>query len=204
MRFLAASVFTPILVSSFLLPSALSQTSRVEIFGGYSVEHIAPCGTQTTYGQGESCGLEEGELASSNNYYNGWEAAATWGAEARDLGLRPFFGITADFSGHYGIFGSQSARYSFLFGPTVAFHLPKLRPFAHALFGLTKETASGGYSPYNFSVAEAVLGGGLDLNVSRRFAVRLIQADYEWQKNPTSSLPGPHGARLSAGVVFKF
>lgn len=205
MKFLAASIVALIFVSPSLVPSALGQSSKVEIFGGYSVERIAPCGSQTTYAQGESCGLEEGELQSSANYYNGWEAAVTWGAEARHRGLRPFFGLTADFSGHYGLFDSQSSRYSFLFGPTVAFHLPKLRPFAHALFGATKDiTSSSGFSPYSFTALEIALGGGLDLNVSRRFALRLIQADYEWQKNPTSGLPSPHGARLSTGIVFKF
>lgn len=203
MKFLAVGILTPLLASVFAFP-APAQTSKVEVFGGYSVEHIAPCGTRTTYGQGESCGLEEGELESSNNYYNGWEAALTWGAEARGLGLRPFFGLTADFSGHYGIFDSQSSRYSFLFGPTVAFHLPKLRPFGHALFGVTKQTSSGGYSPYNFNALEIALGGGLDWNLSHRFALRLVQADYEWQRSPTSGLPAPHGFRLSAGVVFKF
>lgn len=118
MKFLPGGIITLFLVPPFLVAPAPAQTSKVEIFGGYSVEHIAPCGTQTTYAQGESCGLEAGELASSSNYYNGWEAAATWGAEASGS-LHPFFGLTADFSGHYGIFGSQSSRYSFLFGPTV-------------------------------------------------------------------------------------
>lgn len=115
----------------------------------------------------------------------------------------PVFGLTADFSGHYGVFGSQSSRYSFLFGPIVAFHLTKLRPFGHALFGVTKETTSSGFS-YSFLAPEVALGGGLDLNLSRRFALRLAQVDYEWQRNPTSGLPAPHGFRLSAGVVFKF
>ncbi len=197
MKLLAAGVLALILVA----PS-LAQVSKVEIFGGYSVEHIAPCGTQTTYAHGESCGLEQGELQGSLLYYNGWEAAATWGAEASSF-LHPFFGLTADFSGHYGIFGSQASRYTFLFGPTVAFHLSKLSPFGHALFGFTKETSASAFS-YSFNEPEAAIGGGLDLNISRHLAARFVQADYEWQRNPTSGLAGAHGFRLAAGVVFKF
>jgi hypothetical protein len=204
MKPLAVGILTILAISSL---ASAQDPPRVEIFGGYSAERIAPCGTQTTAGQGISCGLEQGELQSSLKFYNGWNAAVTWGSEPAP---HRFVGFTADFSGHYGFFGSQSSLYSFLFGPTVAFRLSKLTPFGHALVGLTKETTSSSASSsanpsqYSFAAPKIALGGGLDLNVSRRFAVRLGQADYEWQRNPTSGLPGPRGFRFSAGVVFKF
>ena len=113
-----------------------------------------------------------------------------------------FAGITADVAGQNGAFGSAS-RYSFLFGPTFRVRLPVLSPFAHALFGVVKET-SGSDSQYAFTKAEFALGGGVDVHVSRHLAVRPIQLDYEWAKHPHQRNPQPStGFRLSAGVVFK-
>jgi hypothetical protein len=178
-----------------LVSSACAQAPKVEVFGGYSAEHIAPCGSSTTFDQGVSCGLEQGELETSKGYFNGWDASVTGFANR-------FFGFTADVAGHYHAFGSDS-RYSFLFGPTFALHTPLLSPFAHALFGAVKESASD-EPTRNFTKAEFVIGGGLDLNVARHIAARVGQIDYEWQKNPTNGLSNPNGLRFSAGVVFKF
>lgn len=190
MKLLASGILAVALVSA-----ASAQAPKVEIFGGYSAEHIAPCGTSTTFAQGFSCGLEEGELGTSKGYFNGWEASVT------GFGHR-FFGVTADFSGHYHALGSDS-RYSFLFGPTFALHTPVISPFAHGLFGAVKE--NGSFDPArSFTKAEFVIGGGVDVNVARHVAARVAQIDYEWQKNPTNGLPNPNGLRFSAGVVFKF
>jgi hypothetical protein len=181
-----------------LIAAATAQAPKLEVFGGYSVEHIAPCGDSTTVGQPFSCGLELGELVSSKGYFHGWNGSVT-------AYFNRFVGITADVAGHYGPFGSNSnARYSFLFGPTVTLHSPVINPFAHALFGMVKETGSGGLSDTAFTKPEFAIGGGLDLGLSKRLALRPIQLDYEWQKNPTSGLSSPTGFRLSAGVVLKF
>jgi hypothetical protein len=189
-----AGVFLSFAVASF----AAAQSPKVEIFGGYSVEHIAPCGTTTTFAQGFSCGLESGELISSKGYFHGWNGAAT-------AYFNRFVGITADVASHYGPFGSNSnVRYSFLFGPTFTLHTPVLNPFAHALFGVVKETAGLAGSDTSFSKPEFAIGGGIDLSLSRHLALRPIQLDYEWQKNPTSGLSNPTGFRLSAGIVLKF
>jgi hypothetical protein len=189
MKLLASGILAVVLVSS-----CSAQAPKVEIFGGYSVEHIAPCGTSTTFGQEFSCGLELGELAASKGYFNGWEASVTGFAHR-------YYGFTADFAGHYDAFGSDS-RYSFLFGPTFALHTPIISPFAHALFGAVKE--SGAFDPTrSFTKAELVIGGGVDVNLARHVAARVAQIDYEWQKNPTDGLPNPNGLRFSAGVVFK-
>jgi opacity protein-like surface antigen len=192
MKLLAA-----VLLPLALMAAAAAQAPKLEVFGGYSVEHIAPCGANTSATQEFSCGLESGELQSSKGYFNGWEAAATGY-------FKRYLGITADVAGHYGAF-STASRYSFLFGPTFKLRLPILAPFAHALFGFVKETASNEFeSQFAFTKAEFALGGGVDVNVSRHLAVRPIQLDYEWQKTPTTGIPNPTGFRLAAGVVFKF
>ncbi len=194
MKFPAAGALTTLI----LVSSALAQAPRAEIFAGYSLERIAPCGTTTTAQQGSSCGLELGELQTSTTNYNGWNASATGY-------VNRFFGVTADFSGHYGSTrGSLStSRYSFLFGPTFALHTPRLTPFTHALFGEIKESSSDDKLLAYTKFAVAV-GGGVDMSLSRRLAVRLGQFDYVWQRNPTNGLSGPHGFRYSGGIVFKF
>jgi hypothetical protein len=188
---LAAGIF---LVT--ILASLAGAQSKIEIFGGYSAERIAPCGTS----DGEqSCGLEAGELNSSRVFNSGWDAAATWNVRAsRPVSL----GLTADFSGHYSEFGAYS-RYNFLFGPTIGIHLPWLTPFGHALFGIARETAPE-LQVTTFTAADFVLGGGVDANMSRHFAVRVAQIDYEWQKSPTSGISSPQGIRFATGIVVKF
>jgi hypothetical protein len=53
MKFLAAA-FLVLTLSSL----TMAQSSHIEVFGGFSTEHIAPCGTRTTNANGESCGFE--------------------------------------------------------------------------------------------------------------------------------------------------
>jgi hypothetical protein len=56
----------------------------------------------------------------------------------------------------------------------------------------------------------AILGGGIDLNVSRAFAIRLFEADYQWaRQNFSDQIPNPpdlqhsnfNGARIRSGLV---
>jgi len=183
-----------------LTSTALAQDRpRTELFAGYSFERIAPCGTSTTYAHGTSCGLELGELQSSTTNYNGWNASLT------SYFLR-FVGVTADFSGHYGSIngGISTPRYSFLFGPSVAVPLLRLKPFAHALFGVERQNGGGLDNLFSFTKPMIALGGGVDMDVSKRFALRVGQLDYEWQRNPTGGLPSATGLRFSGGVVFRF
>ncbi len=44
-------------------------------------------------------------------------------------------------------------------------------------------------------------GGGLDLNVGRHIAIRVMQADYLWTRLSTSWF---NDFRLGLGIVFKF
>jgi hypothetical protein len=188
-----APVFLVLTLSSL----TMAQIPHIEVFGGFSTERIAPCGATASNSFGESCGFEQGELQSSLHYYNGWNAAVT-------LHER-LIGFTADIAGHYGTYnGAPSlSRYSFLFGPTVRIPVPKITPFAHALFGVVKEISSGD-SALAFTEPGIALGGGVDWKMSKLVAIRLAQVDYEWQRNPTGGLPGPHGFRLGSGVVLRF
>ena len=78
-------------------------------------------------------------------------------------------------------------------------------PFAHALFGVAKlktETNEFGpllsFSDTSFALA---LGGGLDVTVNDRLAIRVVQIDYL----RTSFFDGTQNkGRIAAGIVLRF
>jgi opacity protein-like surface antigen len=174
---------------------------RAEIFGGYSYLHT--------------------DLLFESNIPKGWNASVTGNPHR-------MIGIEADFSGHYG---SQQARFApelrhdyrthlFMFGPRFAARLPKVTPWAHALFGASHLSVrgrdfAGEYSDSRTAFTWA-LGGGLDINAHKNLALRVIQADYIRANSRTDvigSRTGPYFSigsgpsnnfRLSFGVVVKW
>ena len=127
-------------------------------------------------------------------------------------------GITGDASVHFhretrstglGTFSSQRDQYFMLGGIQLrAGNNERVRPFAHALFGaslfrgFTSDIRPAG-NVYTFDDATSfamALGGGVDVRVSKRIDVRLIQFDY----TPTFFGSGRQdNFRISAGIVFK-
>lgn len=137
------------------------------------------------------------------------EAPAGWNASVTG-NLKPWLGVTADFSGHYGgdemmtmFFPGTTAErkiHSVMFGPRFTYRRERFSPFVHTLFGFAREntTFSGSnVAETNFALA---LGGGLDMKLNRRFGLRLFQADYHGNQ-----LTGgmQHHIRLGAGVTFR-
>lgn len=127
--------------------------------------------------------------------------------------------IVGDLSGHYSsekqtfgtaTFSSDLRAHSFLLGPRVSETVDgKWTPFAHALFGVSRVSASGDVrtaAGSSSSVEEAdagfamAAGGGLDLKVSEKMALRLIQADYFLVRTDGFN---SEGARISAGIVLR-
>lgn len=84
-----------------------------------------------------------------------------------------------------------------------------LHPYGQILAGLAHSSGSlvQGTSPAlsNASAAFAgKVGGGVDLNASRRFALRLIEADYLVTTFDNGTNNHQNNLRLSAGVVIHF
>jgi hypothetical protein len=177
----------------FVINAAAQEQPKLEVFGGYSLERIAPCGTQAG-----GCGYQEPPPFPASNF-NGWNASLT-------RYVYKSLGVTADFGGHYSnvATGVNFHRYSYLFGPVYAFHSEKSSAFVHALFGAISEGEAADLRGFTY-FAWAV-GGGVDVKVSRLLSVRPVQLDYERSSVPgliTGSL-GVNGFRYSGGVVFKF
>jgi outer membrane protein OmpA-like peptidoglycan-associated protein len=124
-----------------------------------------------------------------------------------------WFGLTADGSGHWdsnetgvGNRIDDAAFYNVSAGPKLTFRSHYFSPFLEALVGWHRLSPDlfKGDDQFGF-----MAGGGLDLNVNRHFALRLIRGDFVFsnhQFGPGSTVPATdvRGARLQSGVVFLF
>ena len=190
-----------------LLPLALigQEEPKAEVYGGYSY------------------------LRNSGSNFNGWSTQGT-------ANFTPHFGLTADFSGNYrtrgafspitGLaFSADQRLYTFLVGPTLRGDFGKFSLFGHGLFGAARSSLGagitlplvGGLSRGLTSATAFAMawGGGLDIGLSRYFAIRAAQVDYLYTRfSPTdalstglltNSLNGHQNSfRYSAGIVFRF
>ena len=163
------------LVFFALLPAMAQGVPKAEVFGGYS-------------------------WAGGN--FHGWNASVTGNLNKR-------LGIVADFSGHYGneLEGSilvKKDAHSFLFGPRFSFRRGKrVTPFVYALFGATRFQESATISGQKLSQSDtgfsSALGGGLDVKVNDRVAIRAFQIDYF---RPNFFGEAHNRGRLAFGVVL--
>ena len=157
--------------------SALGQeTPKAELFGGYS------------YAGSGSNGFDASIAGNVNNW----------------------FGVVGDVGGQYSTLTDQGftekiRSHSFLVGPRFSARQKRVVPFVHALFGVSKlktETDEFGplvsFSDTSFAMA---LGGGLDVKVNERLAIRIVQIDYL-----RTSFFGEtqNKGRIGAGIVLRF
>jgi len=190
-----------LLAAIFTLPSLASgQSDQAELFGGYSLERIAPgCGSNYRCGT-----LTPGPATS----LNGWTTSFT-GFVNKSVGIT--MQLTGNYNGTAALSYSTVYRHTYQFGPAYAVRWQRASVFAHALFGGVTQKSSpdktGSYTRFLWSV-----GGGLDLKASRRISIRAVQLDYERQSVPVVDTGGPtpfppvgvNGLRYSAGIVLRF
>ena len=208
--------FASVLMLCFV-PLAVAQSSdpsRFELFGGYSVMRI-------DYEPDPIDPHTQTPIIlpfSPKQTLHGFNASAT-------VNLTGGFGLTGDFSGHFktrkladplgGFITNKVSIYNVLGGPQYRFAgNSRVLPFVRALAGVanTRSTldvpsinAKDDFSSTDFALA---LGGGVDVRVSERVAVRVFQVDY----NPVFLGSGNElgfgnvradNVRYSFGVVFR-
>jgi len=162
------------------LVASAQDTPKAEVFGGYSYLRVDGQG-----GPGENL--------------NGWNGSVVGN-------LNKWLGIKADFSGNYGnqtILGLKlhDSVHSYTFGPQISFRKSeKVTPFVHALFGGAHFRSSFLGVTVTDNAFAMFLGGGVDFKVSKSFAIRVVQADYNLDRVNGSSL---NNFRFSTGVVFR-
>jgi len=183
-----------IAVLALALAAFAQEVPEAEVFGGYSYLRV-----------------NVPDLDKGFNF-NGWNGSLA-------VNVNRWFGVVADINGHYDTFNISGSNFdtkihSFLFGPqfTSRKH-DKFSPFVHALFGTSHlnqdvspvpTNGSGGATWNDFAMA---LGGGLDLKVHPKVALRLFQVDYMMLRdngdNSNNSTETLNNFRLSSGVVFR-
>jgi peptidoglycan-associated lipoprotein len=89
------------------------------------------------------------------------------------------------------------------------FHTSSLQPFGQVLVGMVHSSgtlvqAPNAGSANSGAAFAANLGGGLDLNASRRFSIRLFEADYLVTTFDNGVNNHQNNLRIGAGVVTHF
>lgn len=207
---------------------AQSSTSKVQIFGGYSLLR-ADNGGLTAAAFNAAIHQPAGTFGLTSNF-SGWNAEVQYN-------VNHWLGVEADFAGHYGLpFPSSntllqelpnSNEYSIMFGPVVTYKtLWKITPFVHALGGFDRKHLDAGSIPGLFGSSAYVtdwapavaVGGGVDYKVFPRMSVRLAQFDYFYTGHNLDAFYGDsfgsnvltglasheNNLRFSTGVVLRF
>ena len=93
----------------------------------------------------------------------------------------------------------------YLFGPRFSARMEKATPFVHLLVGLQNtEISSAGFTTVSDSAFMLGVGGGVDININDRVAIRAVQVDYLTGVIAGGGfLDDSHKLRLSFGVVIK-
>ncbi len=177
---------------------------QVEVFGGYSLFHFDDKGLEAPL-QALNPNL------TVNRNLHGWNGAV-------QFNVNKWIGIVGDVSGHYGNViespvGSISGNiYNFLFGPQINARGEKATGFVHVLLGGNRSKINAipaiGLPDVSDTAFAMAIGGGVDLNVTKRVAVRLGQFDYIYTTHTFSQygldLAHQNNFRFSTGIVFNF
>ncbi len=154
------------------------------------------------------------------------------GGGALTINFHRYFGVKAELMGYGGskatwtlpvgntlapngaTVTASGNLFTYLFGPQVRIPTPKVNPYLHFLFGGAHtsvfgnavnalQTASAAPSGNAFAMA---IGGGLDVPVTHKVAIRVGQFDYLMTRfnNEITGPDNQHNFRYSAGVVFRF
>jgi Outer membrane protein beta-barrel domain len=154
--------------------SAAAQTSpRIQVFGGYSYLRF----DSPTLGFANASGL------------NGFTVMAAFNINRR-------FGIVGEAGANYG---SKLNVRNFVFGPQFLWPRGRMLLFAHGLWGRARAQDSVGATTLTDTGNTFEGGGGVDWNLTQRFSIRVIQADYTYTKFFQQN---QSNLRFSTGLVF--
>jgi hypothetical protein len=128
---------------------------------------------------------------------NGWDTTLTGN-------LNHWFGVAADFSGAYkSQSGVSFSNYTYTFGPVVSLRRNEnFTPFAHFLAGGFHSSAAAGSLSAGGGGLAMMLGGGVDVKVTQRVAVRAIQ--FDWLSLHANGNSDNNNARISTGLLFRY
>lgn len=203
---LMAGAILPNVSQSQVVPAIKGGGSQINVYGLYAL--VNPDGKSTLdyppHGAPPSTSLA--------NLAGQWNQAGSVGADFR-LGRfvfgQPALGARFTFSS-----GNFAKEDTYMFGPEVHYIFGRLRPYGDFLIGKGDITYNSGFKDDSI-VYEP--GGGLDLRMSPRFSIRLVDFQYQfWNLSthnyPANFYPGVPAVAidttlkpytLSFGVVFR-
>ncbi|MGA8144867.1 MAG: outer membrane beta-barrel protein [Candidatus Acidiferrales bacterium] len=177
------------LLSIFALPAAAQQTPSFDVEGAYLYRSFYPPNAPRFA-------------------MNGWNASL-------DHNVKRWLGIAGDLSGTYrnqGVNGNTQI-YTFMAGPRIYpfGHRHKLIPYGQILFGVGYDRLTyplnSGFPETTFSSTAFAWagGGGVQLRINPKWAVRLLEFDYEqtrFSNYPNQLLATQGNYRISVGIVY--
>lgn len=204
-----------ILFGTVLLVAVSALAQRADVFGAYSYLHFSPTITglnsRSFNGGGGGADLYFLGILGVKGDFMAYQSTTFTRTVPTPIVI-PGNGIIPA-----GTYTSQGNMVTYLFGPLIRIPLPVFKPFGEVLFGgsytngyvnLTKQiNANGGTistpTQHPFTLAA---GGGLDVSVSHRIAIRVGEFDYVLTRytNPLTSTNNQNNFRYVGGIVFKF
>jgi peptidoglycan-associated lipoprotein len=134
------------------------------------------------------------------------------GYASGDLYLADWLSIAGRFTGSYAndisTLGQDLTLMTYTAGPRVSLTGHRLVPFGQVLFGGAR--GSNSYFPtgttFSTSASSWALstGGGLDINLTHRFAIRALDANYLRTALPNGASNEQNHLTVGAGIVIKF
>ena len=120
----------------------------------------------------------------------------------------PHWGAEADLGHNWG---NSNYETTYSIGPRFIWRTNEANYFLHSLVSLNRVSISGLNANNGIG---AILGGGMDLPISKKLAFRLFEADYVWGRHNYSDFansdfselrrPSFEGVRLRTGLVFSW
>ena len=168
----AAVVLIVLLIICGNVPAGAQDMPRVQVFGGYSYMRF----DSPSFGFANASNLNGYTFSPAYNLLYG-------------------FGVVAELSGQYG---SNLNFRDLAVGPQFLYPKGKSRFFARLLVGDARTLVQVANTEGDTARA-VVLGGGMDRDISTRFAVRLFQVDYI---HSTLFNDTQNNLRFSTGLVY--
>ncbi len=171
---LALMAFLMLGASGSAQAQGAGDTPRVQVFGGYSYTRF----DSPSFGFSNPSGLNGYTFAPAFNLIHG-------------------FGVVAEVSGQYG---SNLNFRDITVGPQFLYPKGKAMFFAHLMIGDARSLVQVGTGEEDTARAVAV-GGGMDYDLTRRFAIRVFQVDYI---HTTLFSETQNNYRFSTGLVYRW
>lgn len=164
---------------------ATASVPQFEVSGAYSYIRANPANSNGGFN------LNGGSASLSYNFTSRYAAVGEFGAGQ-------FSGLPS---------GLSSTMYTYLFGPRLSLRKSsRVTPFAQALLGGGRLTASSSGVNAGENGFAMALGAGVDIGLHSHFAIRLIEADYLLTRfaSVAGASATQNNARVSAGFIFRF